>query len=298
MIAHRVAAPVLERAPARGVVAGVVRTAAYLELDGFVVAVTTRGVPLMPNGVALTDRARRSRLAAGRRAGPLPRAGSMPAIARSRGRPSGRRPGIRRSRRSASTSPRCVGGPGDPRARGSSPVRSGGAGAGVRGRGLETAAQRAGGRGAPALDRHPRAAAARAALLGRGSGLTPEGDDLLAGGRGRAVAGPAAGWTPASARLAAGAAPAGPAAPDHAAVGDAARAGHRRRVVEPVHGLLDLTSAAAGPGAAAPRAHRALDGTRVRGRRRLRRGGRVACAHERPRSLSGLLRPHAGLREL
>ncbi len=59
MIAHRVAAPVLERAPARGVVAGVVRTAAYLELDGFVVAVTARGVPLMPNGVAVTDAARR-----------------------------------------------------------------------------------------------------------------------------------------------------------------------------------------------------------------------------------------------
>jgi hypothetical protein len=55
MIAHRVAAPVLERAPAHGVVAGVVRTAAYLELDGFVVAVTARGVPLMPNGVALTE---------------------------------------------------------------------------------------------------------------------------------------------------------------------------------------------------------------------------------------------------
>jgi hypothetical protein len=53
MIAHRVAAPVLERAPARGVVAGVVRTAAYLEFDGFVVAVSARGVPLMPNGVAL-----------------------------------------------------------------------------------------------------------------------------------------------------------------------------------------------------------------------------------------------------
>ena len=29
-------------------------TAAYLELDGFVVAVTARGVPLMPNGIALT----------------------------------------------------------------------------------------------------------------------------------------------------------------------------------------------------------------------------------------------------
>jgi hypothetical protein len=56
MIAHRVAAPVLERAPARGVVAGLVRTAAYLEFDSFVVAVTARGVPLMPNGVALADR--------------------------------------------------------------------------------------------------------------------------------------------------------------------------------------------------------------------------------------------------
>ena len=55
MIAHRVAAPVLERAPARGVVAASCGTAAYLELDGFVVAVTARGVPLMPNGVALTD---------------------------------------------------------------------------------------------------------------------------------------------------------------------------------------------------------------------------------------------------
>src|SRR4051794_39596781 len=54
MIAHRVAAPVLERAPAHGVVAGVAGTAAYLEFDGSVVAVTARGVPLMPNGVALT----------------------------------------------------------------------------------------------------------------------------------------------------------------------------------------------------------------------------------------------------
>jgi hypothetical protein len=55
MIAHRVAVPVLELAPARGTVAGIVRTAAYLDFGGFVVAVTARGVPLMPNGIAVTD---------------------------------------------------------------------------------------------------------------------------------------------------------------------------------------------------------------------------------------------------
>jgi hypothetical protein len=55
MIAHRIAAPVLEHVGARGVVAGVVRTSAYLDFNGFVVAVTARGVPLMPNGIAVTD---------------------------------------------------------------------------------------------------------------------------------------------------------------------------------------------------------------------------------------------------
>jgi hypothetical protein len=42
---------------ARGVVRGVLRTAAYLELDGFVMALTAGGVPLTPNGVAVTDSA-------------------------------------------------------------------------------------------------------------------------------------------------------------------------------------------------------------------------------------------------
>jgi hypothetical protein len=57
VIAHVVAAPVLERLggrPLRVVDGG--REVAYVELDGWVVAVTGPGVPLMPNGVALTGR--------------------------------------------------------------------------------------------------------------------------------------------------------------------------------------------------------------------------------------------------
>jgi Protein of unknown function (DUF2877) len=56
--AHRVATPVLERLAgdprgAAGVVLGAGATAAWVDLDGFVVAVTTREVPLLPNAVAL-----------------------------------------------------------------------------------------------------------------------------------------------------------------------------------------------------------------------------------------------------
>jgi hypothetical protein len=53
--AHLVATPVLERlgGEADGVVLGVGTTAAWVDLDGFVVAITTREVPLLPNAVAL-----------------------------------------------------------------------------------------------------------------------------------------------------------------------------------------------------------------------------------------------------
>jgi Protein of unknown function (DUF2877) len=54
--AHLVATPVLERLPPSGVhgtVLGVSATAAWIDLGGFVVAVTAREVPLLPNGVAL-----------------------------------------------------------------------------------------------------------------------------------------------------------------------------------------------------------------------------------------------------
>jgi uncharacterized protein DUF2877 len=56
MRAEVVATPVLERlaaGEARGVVRGATDRAAYLDLDGFVVALTAPGVPLMPNGIAV-----------------------------------------------------------------------------------------------------------------------------------------------------------------------------------------------------------------------------------------------------
>src|SRR5690348_2412375 len=56
MRAEVVATPVVERLAARvadGVVRGATERAAYLDLGGFVVALTAPGVPLMPNGVAV-----------------------------------------------------------------------------------------------------------------------------------------------------------------------------------------------------------------------------------------------------
>jgi hypothetical protein len=55
--AHRVATPVLERlrgGDRAGTLLGVSATAAWVDLGGFVVAITTREVPLLPNAVALT----------------------------------------------------------------------------------------------------------------------------------------------------------------------------------------------------------------------------------------------------
>jgi Protein of unknown function (DUF2877) len=55
--AHLVATPVLERLPlsgAGGTVLGASATAAWVDVDGFVLAVTTREVPLLPNAVALS----------------------------------------------------------------------------------------------------------------------------------------------------------------------------------------------------------------------------------------------------
>jgi Protein of unknown function (DUF2877) len=55
--AYRVATPVLERLRRGGVVGtllGAGATAAWVDLGGFVIAITTREVPLLPNAVALT----------------------------------------------------------------------------------------------------------------------------------------------------------------------------------------------------------------------------------------------------
>jgi uncharacterized protein DUF2877 len=52
VIARVVAQPVVERLDGRrAVVAGAGREAAYLDLDGFIVVLTTRGRPVLPNGV-------------------------------------------------------------------------------------------------------------------------------------------------------------------------------------------------------------------------------------------------------
>ena len=145
MIAHVVAAPVLER-----VDGGALRvdSAPYVDLDGFMVAVTGPRVPLMPNGIALTapPAAGTVRLAGARVWDP-----ALPAP------PPGRGEQI-----------------------------------------LEVLGE------APAIDdrlrralamRDPQLATrAAAAMIGRGPGLTPEGDDQLAAAAAVVAAGP---WAPA-----------------------------------------------------------------------------------------------------
>jgi len=207
--AHLVATPVLERLAGerRGVVLGAGATAAWVDLEGFVVAVTSREVPLLPNAIALPTAAgtlsrpgvnagAAARLAPGRvdlgtltitwdqtappawdPTVPVP-AATLAAVAR-RGaailHALGVRPGPR---------------PGDPAAL----VR------GLARVGMATAGDPEGAAGLTLLFRAVRGrdpgpvVAAAGALLGRGPGLTPEGDDLLAGVAGAvAVLGPATG---------------------------------------------------------------------------------------------------------
>jgi Protein of unknown function (DUF2877) len=202
--AHLVAEPVLERAGGGpgGVVLGVGATAAWADLDGFVVAVTTREVPLLPNAVGL---------AAG--AGVLSGPGVVPGAAArlSPGRvdlgglrvtwdpaaPSAWDPAVPVP---AGASPEVVA------RRGAALLGALGAGpadlvGGLARAGLATAADPEGAaalallfRGVRERDPDPAATASRA-LAGRGPGLTPEGDDLLAAVAGAvAVLGPASGF--------------------------------------------------------------------------------------------------------
>jgi hypothetical protein len=184
-VAERLAGP----APEPWRVAGVVGTAAYLERGGFVIALTAPQVPLMPNGVTLERPPRRwpragasVRCAAGAvdldaeqvrwsasdppvwdAATPAAAAWADGAQLRRRGQAILRRCGLR------------------PQGRPEALVDAMAAG------GLETARDPAGRRGLldllTALATHDprRAAAATPQLLGRGCGLTPEGDDLLCG---------------------------------------------------------------------------------------------------------------------
>ena len=221
--AHLVATPVLERLTGQvgGRVLGAGATAAWVDLDGFVVAVTTREVPLLPDAVALGARSGAlarpgvgpgapARMAAGRiELGPLhitwdpaaPPAWDptvpVPAAA-------GPEDVARRGtalRQVLATAPGAVdnrrhplSGLGYPPGRGPIQQR-----VGMRHGPIQ---QRVGTQHALELlfravrerDPEPAAAAARE-LLGRGPGLTPEGDDLLAAVAGTlAVLGPAAGW--------------------------------------------------------------------------------------------------------
>ena len=237
--AHLVATPVLERVGAarRGVVLGAGATAAWVDLDGFVVAVTTREVPLLPNAIALAA-------GAGALAGPGVAAGSTARFAPGRvdlgplqvtwdpaappaWDPTVPTPDAQDAQAVAGRGaalldalglrpdPSAAGGAVDSREhptsrsatfplRGPRQPEAAGAAALVQGLariGLATAADPDGADGLALLfralrERDPVAARAGArALLGRGPGLTPEGDDLLAAVAGTvAVLGPATGF--------------------------------------------------------------------------------------------------------
>jgi hypothetical protein len=208
--AHLVATPVLERltpGPHAGVVLGAGTTAAWVDLDGFVIAVTTREVPLLPNAIAVAAGsgalvgAGAGAGGAARLAPGLVRLGSVQ-ITWDPAAPPGWDPTVPVP---SGATPQAVA------ARGAALLRALGAEAEAHalvrhlvrelGRiGLATADDPEGAagltwlfRGIRERDPEPAAAGARE-LLGRGSGLTPEGDDLLAGVAGTlAVLGPATG---------------------------------------------------------------------------------------------------------
>jgi hypothetical protein len=202
--AHLVAVPVLERltGAVRGVVLGAGATAAWVDLDGFVVAITSREVPLLPNAVAL---------AAGSGA-----MGPSGIAAGAGGRLTPGRIDLGPLQVTWDPSAPPAWDPTVPVPTDAGPAalaRRGAALLGALGAGptllvddlarwpLATAADPAGAaalgllfRAVRERDPEPAAGAARE-LLGRGPGLTPEGDDLVAAVAGTlAVLGPAAGW--------------------------------------------------------------------------------------------------------
>jgi hypothetical protein len=249
--AHLVAVPVLERLTGQvgGRVLGAGATAAWVDLDGFVVAVTTREVPLLPDAVALS---------AG--SGALARPGLAP------GTPARMVPGrIELGPLRITWDPAAppawdptvpvpaAAGPEDVARRGTALREALATAPGAvddRGPPLSGLGDPGGAAGLELLfravrerDPEPAAAAARE-LLGRGPGLTPEGDDLLAAVAGTlAVLGPAAGWD-GSVLAATLAALVGPArARTTALSATLLELAARGRLAEPAGRLLDL-----GPG--------------------------------------------------
>ena len=241
--AHLVATPVLERLTdaVRGRVLGAGATAAWVDLDGFVAAVTTREVPLLPNAIAL---AAGSGALAGAGAGPGGTArltagrvtlGSLritwdpaapprwdPAVpvpsGVSRGAVGARATALLHALGAGAVDSQLNRIPQSATLPHRGPAQPAGAVARALVRelgrtGLATATDPDGAAGLTLLfravaarDPEPAAAAVRA-LLGRGPGLTPEGDDLLAAVAGTlavlgpAIGPPAAAWNPMLAAL-------------------------------------------------------------------------------------------------
>jgi hypothetical protein len=224
MRATVVATPVLERlraGAAVGVVRGATERAAYLDFDGFVVALTAPGVPLMPNGVAVA------------------------------------RTAVRDGAVRAEPDRIVVGGEAvtwsadavwEPRLRVVAPGRVGA----LRERGAAIRAALGGelsfdaelGR---ALRERDFDAAARAAgrLIGLGGGLTPEGDDVLAATAAVVVAVAGAVELEHADRFVAALVPADAAARTTALSATLLALAAEGRIVEPVHRLLDLGGEAA-----------------------------------------------------
>ena len=246
--AHLVATPVLERLPGEleGAVLGVGDTALWIDLEGFVVVVTTREVPLLPNAIALSaGSGALVRAAAGSRGTarlgpgrvtvgslqitwdpaappawdptvPVPTDASRAAVA-------ARGAALLGALGSSATPPLA----------GSTLVRE------LARIGVVTAADPDGGAGLTLLLRAVRgrdpapAAAAVGDLLGRGPGLTPEGDDLLA-----AVAGTVAVLAPATSLL-----PPDPGPPPHDALPDGPVLDAMLEALAPVPGRTTALSA-------------------------------------------------------
>lgn len=262
MRAEAIATPVLELAAAgrrHGTVAGVTEGAAYLALEGFVLALTSRGVPLMPNGIAVDVRP-------GRHAWPRP--GVAVALERGRTRSGGRTLVGWSTEEPPAWEARVPPLGADQRAAGVVRGRALLEALGVRGEPSVAELARVGdapclasppssGRGEGGLglllravaERDPDLAArAAAVLVGRGGGLTPEGDDLLAATAATvAAAGDAARWPVADRR--AWLAALRPSDPERRTTPLSAtllELAVRGQVMQPVHALLDLSPAGTG----------------------------------------------------
>jgi Protein of unknown function (DUF2877) len=216
--AHLVTTPVLERLAGafeakgpvggrKGVVLGAGATAAWVDVDGFVVAITTREVPLLPNAISLSARSgalshpgvgpgTTARLTPGRMTlGPLQitwNPSAPPSWDPTVPVPTDVAPEAVAARGAAIL--RALGSRPTPKADPDHLVRE------LARVGVVTAAESGGAGGLVLLfravrerDPEPAAAGVRE-LLGRGPGLTPEGDDLVAAVAGAlAVLGPAIG---------------------------------------------------------------------------------------------------------